>query len=117
MNPDLLKRTLADHASTVPAGHPDLAALHGRVEVARRRRRRLGAAAGVAVASVVAVVAAAVLQSADPATAPAPATDPAEGDNLPLRPDPVEVTPPPDARENARPMRTTDWFANKPGQT
>lgn len=119
MNQDLITRTLAEHATAVDHRGPDLDSLHVRVATARRRRH---AGAGIAAVGVLVGVGmtAVMVGGGDggvPDPAPSPTLPTPTDSALPFRPEAVEVTPPPDAREAAQRMQVVSTHRNEPGQT
>jgi hypothetical protein len=117
MNPDLISRTLAQHATTVDERTPDLDALHSRIAGARRRRHGLVAITASAVVVTMVAVGSQLLGSAEapqPAPGPTLPTEPT-GSEVPFRPEPVEVLVPDSARDHASRMHLVERHENQRG--
>ncbi len=119
MNPDVISRTLNEHATAVDHRGPDLDSLHARVSAVRRRRH---AAAGVAAAVMVAAAAmtAGAIMGGDggvPEPAPSPTLPTPSESTATVRTEAVEVTPPAGAREAAQRMGLVTHQRNESGQT
>ncbi|HEX6150394.1 hypothetical protein [Nocardioides sp.] len=117
MNPDLIGRTLTEHATAVDHRGPDLGELHARIAGVQRRRQGLAAVTASAALVVGLTIGTQLLGGSDgpqPAPGPTLPTGPS-GTGLPFRPDQTEFLVPDSAREDASRIHLVERHQNQPG--